>query len=71
MIEKYIYIWTVVIMDKRKDNLSQMIKEEYMDSLVDYGALIIELVQQIDKSDYNFLKQVYTIIHRHIKKRGG
>lgn len=57
-------------MDKRKNNLSKMTKEEYMDPLVDYGAMVIELVRQIDKSDYKFLKQVYTIIHRHIK-RGG
>ena len=53
-------------MDKREE----MEKDEYRDPLIDYSAMIIGLVQQIDKSDYKFLKQVYTIIHRHIK-RGG
>lgn len=54
-------------MDKSKE----MEKEEYRGTMIDYGSMIIELVQQIDKGDYKFLKQVYTIIHRHILKRGS
>ena len=53
-------------MDKREG----IEKDESRDPIIDYGAMIIEMVKQIDKSDYKFLKQVYTIIHRHIK-RGG
>lgn len=36
----------------------------------DYGQLIIEMVHYIGKSDDKFLKQIYTIMHRHIKKEG-
>lgn len=36
----------------------------------DYGKMIIELIEEMDESDYKFLMQVYTIVHRHIKKRG-
>lgn len=57
-------------MNERK-RTKQILIDEYLDSLVDYGTLIIELVQKMDKSEYKFLKQVYTIIHRHIEKRGG
>lgn len=59
----------VLVMNKRKNNL-QMTEEEYMDTMVDYAALIIDMVQKMDRSDYKFLKQIYTIIYRHTKKRG-
>lgn len=36
----------------------------------DYRKLIIEMVQNIDESENKFLIQVYTIIHRHMEKRG-
>lgn len=35
-----------------------------------YKKLIIEMIQDIDKSEDKFLIQIYTIIHRHIEKRG-
>ncbi len=36
----------------------------------DYKKLIIDMIQGMDKSDNKFLIQVYTIVHRHIEKRG-
>ena len=36
----------------------------------DYKKLIIDMIQGIDKSDDKFLIQIYTIVHRHIEKRG-
>lgn len=43
---------------------------EYQIQEPDYGELIIEMVHKIDKTDTKFLMQVYTIMHRHIEKRG-
>lgn len=36
----------------------------------DYKKLIIDMLGNLDESDNKFLIQIYTIIHRHIKKRG-
>ena len=36
----------------------------------DYKRLIIDMIQDMDKSDDKFLIQIYTIVHRHIEKRG-
>ena len=36
----------------------------------DYRRLIIDMVQGMDESDNKFLIQIYTIVHRHIEKRG-
>lgn len=57
-------------MNERED-LPEMMKEGYCTGFPDYKALIIEMVQNIDeKTDNKFLIQIYTIIHRHIEKRG-
>ncbi|MEZ3426371.1 MAG: hypothetical protein K1W13_03055 [Lachnospiraceae bacterium] len=36
----------------------------------DYKELTINMLREIDESDNRFLIQVYTIVHRHMKKRG-
>ena len=36
----------------------------------DSKRLIIDMIQDMDKSDDKFLIQIYTIVHRHIEKRG-
>lgn len=35
-----------------------------------YKELAIEMIRTVDESDNRFLKQVYTIVHRHLIKRG-
>lgn len=35
----------------------------------DYKIAIIRLVNNIDDSDINFLKKVYTLINNHIRKK--
>lgn len=61
--EEYIHIWTVVMMDKREDNLSQMTKEEHMDS---YREKIVEMVGQIENE--RFLKAIYISISEYLKE---
>lgn len=39
-------------------------------NMPDYKRLIIDMIQDMDKSDNKFLIQIYTIVHRHIEKRG-
>lgn len=56
-------------MNKRENDLLEML-EKYHERCLDYRKLIIEMVYNIDENDSKFLKQVYTIIHRHIEKRG-
>lgn len=36
----------------------------------DYKKLIIDMLRNLDESDDKFLTQIYTIVHRHIEKRG-
>lgn len=36
----------------------------------DYKKLIIDMLRNLDESDDKFLIQIYTIVHRHIEKRG-
>lgn len=36
----------------------------------DYKKLIIDMLWDLKESDNTFLIQVYTIVHRHIEKRG-
>lgn len=36
----------------------------------DYRKLIIDMLRTLDESDDKFLIQIYTIVHRHIEKRG-
>lgn len=36
----------------------------------DYKKLIIDMLWDLNESDNKFLIQVYTIVHRHIEKRG-
>lgn len=43
---------------------------DYKVSTPDYGELIIEMVHKMDKTDDKFLRQIYIIMHRHIKKEG-
>lgn len=43
---------------------------EYSVDAAGYKNLIIGMVKQIDNTDKMFLMQIYTIIHRHIEKRG-
>ncbi len=59
------------MMNERQNDLVQAAKDEHVDLSLDYGPLIIELVKKIDKNDRKFLMQVYTIVHRHIEKRGA
>ena len=53
-----------------KRSSTKMTNEEYRVSSPDYGELIIEMVYKIGKTDNKFLCQIYTIMHRHIKKEG-
>ncbi len=36
----------------------------------DYKELVINMLRELDESDNRFLIQIYTIVHRHMKKRG-
>lgn len=36
----------------------------------DYKKLVIDMLRNLDESDDKFLIQIYTIVHRHIEKRG-
>lgn len=36
----------------------------------DYKKIITEMVQRLDDSDIRFLKQVYTIIKKHLDRKG-
>lgn len=55
-------------MDEREGKVLEMANGEYRVSSPDYGELIIEMVHKI--KDEKFLKQIYTIMRRHIKKEG-
>ena len=36
----------------------------------EYKKLIIQILQSFDDSDYLFAKQIYTIVKRHLDKKG-
>ena len=36
----------------------------------DYKELVINMLRELDESDNRFLIQIYTIVHRHMEKRG-
>lgn len=35
---------------------------------MDYKKLLVELVEKIDDSDERFLRQIYTILIRHLRR---
>ena len=41
-----------------------------MMKMEDYKKLITQMVQNLEESDYLFLKQIYTIVKKHLDKRG-
>ena len=43
--------------------------EAYVD-VPDYKKLIIDMLWDLNESDHKFLIQIYTIIHKHMEKRG-
>lgn len=38
------------------------------ESKTDYKKLLVELVEKIDDSDERFLRQIYTILIRHLRR---
>jgi len=44
--------------------------EEVCVDVPDYKELVINMLRELDESDNRFLIQIYTIVHRHMKKRG-
>lgn len=36
-----------------------------------YKKIIIELIEKLEESDERFLKQLYTIIKKHIERKEG
>lgn len=55
--------------DKREDEI-QGKNVSCMGTELDYREVVIKMVRKIDETDHKFLLQIYTIIHRHIEKRG-
>lgn len=37
----------------------------------DYKKIIIKMLDEVDEKDIRFLKQIYTIIKRHLDKKKG
>lgn len=37
---------------------------------MEYKKVIIQLLDQLDESDFRFLKQLYIIIKKHLEKKG-
>lgn len=60
-IQTYVRFWQrVVVMDRRKIDVSEMTNEEYQINYPDYKKLIIEMVNKI--SDIHILIKIYTFV---------
>ncbi len=39
-------------------------------SAEEYKSVIVKMLQKLDESDYLFLRQIYTIMKKHLERKG-
>lgn len=39
-------------------------------NMEEYKSIIIQMFQKLDESDYLFLRQIYTLVKKHLERKG-